>query len=56
VGKTALPYSPTTAFQVHDKLKHPTFGEGVVQRLLHPKKIEVLFSMDLKILIHGGAS
>jgi hypothetical protein len=47
-------YAANVAFQVKDRILHPTFGEGIVQKLLYPNKIEILFKMDLKILIHAG--
>lgn len=50
-GRTAVPYSTKTSFQVQDKLKHPQFGDGVVTKKVHPNKVEVLFSMDIKTLI-----
>lgn len=50
----ANPYSAKGQMAVKDKLAHPTFGEGVVTRLIHPNKVEVLFEMDLKVLVCGG--
>ena len=37
-----------------DKIKHPTFGEGIVNKLIYPNKVEVIFQSDVKILIHAG--
>jgi hypothetical protein len=47
-------YAANEPFGTGDRLVHPTFGEGIVQKLLYPNKIEVLFKMDLKTLIHSG--
>jgi hypothetical protein len=47
-------YAANEAFTSGDRILHPTFGEGVVQKLLYPNKIEVLFRMDVKTLIHSG--
>ncbi|MBS1958723.1 MAG: hypothetical protein JST80_04550 [Bdellovibrionales bacterium] len=47
-------YGADQVFMAGDRVKHPTFGDGVVQKLLYPNKIEVLFRMDLKTLIHSG--
>ncbi len=52
---SAKPYSPKTKFIIGDKVKHPSFGDGIVMKLLHPNKIEIVFQMDMKVLIHGGA-
>lgn len=46
------PYSPQGQFEVHDVIAHSSFGKGIVQKMLHPDKIEVLFEMDLKTLMH----
>jgi len=48
------PYSLKAAFNLGDKIGHPSFGEGVVNKLLHPDKIEVIFKTDIKILKHLG--
>jgi hypothetical protein len=47
-------YAANVAFTSGDRLAHPTFGDGVVQKLIYPNKIEVIFKSDLKTLIHGG--
>ena len=39
----ATDYSMTTAFKVKSLMNHPVFGLGLVQRLVGPRKIEVLF-------------
>jgi predicted Ser/Thr protein kinase len=47
-------YSPKSKFILGEKIKHTKFGEGVIHRMVHPNKIEVIFETDLKLLIHGG--
>lgn len=47
-------YSTKAKFAVGDKVKHPTFGDGIVMKHIYPNKAEVIFEMDLKILICGG--
>lgn len=47
-------YSPKGQFTLGDKIKHDTFGDGIVGRIIYPNKVEVIFRTDLKILIHGG--
>jgi hypothetical protein len=49
-------YAADQAFQSGDRISHPTFGEGIIQKLIFPNKIEVLFRGDLKTLIHAGKS
>lgn len=48
------PYSSKAEMGVGDRIAHPTFGEGVVTKIIHPNKAEIIFEMDLKILIIGG--
>jgi hypothetical protein len=48
------PYGMKTVFALGDKLNHPTFGEGIVGKLIYPNKLEVIFQHEMKVLIHGG--
>jgi len=48
-------YTMKSKFILGDKIKHPTFGEGIVGKLIYPNKLEVIFRTDIKVLIHGGA-
>jgi len=47
-------YAADEAFKPGDKVAHPSFGEGIVQKLIFPNKVEVLFRADLKTLIRSG--
>jgi hypothetical protein len=47
-------YTTKGAFLLGDKINHPTFGEGIVGKLIYPNKIEVIFRTDLKVLIYAG--
>lgn len=47
-------YGADQAFITGDRIKHPVFGEGIIQKLVFPNKVEVLFKMDIKTLIHAG--
>jgi len=53
-SQPAKAYSAKTPFLVGDRIQHSMFGEGVVNKLVYPNKIEVVFQMDVKTLIHGG--
>ncbi len=46
------PYGLKKAFDLGDKIQHPTFGDGIIGKLIYPNKIEVVFRHDVKILIH----
>jgi hypothetical protein len=50
------PYSTKGQFGLGDKLSHPTFGDGIVGKLIYPNKLEVIFRTDVKVLIHSGTS
>ena len=47
-------YSTKGAFILGDKIHHPSFGDGIVGKLIYPNKVEVIFRTDLKILIYAG--
>ena len=47
-------YSLTGTFGAEDKIDHGTFGMGVVNKLIKPNKMEVLFEEGTKILIRGS--
>jgi hypothetical protein len=49
------PYNTKGNFALGDKIGHPTFGDGIVGKLIYPNKLEVIFRTDVKVLIHGGA-
>lgn len=45
-------YSIRGSFQMGDLIDHPTFGQGVVEKLIDDNKIEVLFQDDFRTLMH----
>jgi len=47
-------YSTKAHFGLGEKLSHPTFGNGIVGKLIYPNKLEVIFQTDIKVLIHAG--
>ena len=47
-------YAANESFKLSDRIAHPTFGEGVVLKLIHPNKMEIIFRSDIKILIHAA--
>lgn len=49
-------YGAKNHFVLGDKINHPSFGHGIVSRLIYPNKIEIIFEHDLKVLIHAGGS
>lgn len=48
-------YAANESFLLGDRVNHPSFGEGVVQKLVYPNKMEIIFRMDIKVLVHAGA-
>jgi len=53
-NKPVRQYAATQAFGLGDRIAHPSFGEGIVQKLIFPNKVEILFRADMKVLIHAG--
>lgn len=49
----AKAYSPKDKYEPGDVLEHPTFGRGVTMAIKDGTKIEVLFEMGSKTLVHG---
>ena len=49
---TAKSYSIKESFLTGDVIDHPTFGQGVVEKLIDNNKIEVLFQDDYRTLMH----
>ncbi|NOT80220.1 MAG: hypothetical protein HOP07_14595 [Bacteriovoracaceae bacterium] len=45
-------YTIRGSFQMGDLIDHPTFGQGVVEKLIDNNKIEVLFQDDYRTLMH----
>ena len=43
-------YSIRGSFEPGDRIRHPSFGEGVVQCSPGPGKVEILFGSDRKLL------
>ena len=46
-------YSPKDRYEEGDVLEHPTFGRGVATLVKDATKIEVLFEIGSKTLVHG---
>lgn len=46
-------YKPATEFGEGAVLSHPTFGVGLVTRVLSDGKIEVIFPAGSKVLVHA---
>jgi hypothetical protein len=49
----AQAYSTKTNFNKGDLIDHPTFGQGFVERTFDGSKIEVIFEMEIKTLVHN---
>ena len=47
---SASVYSMQSSYAVRDLIDHPKFGMGVVQRLIDPNKMDVIFQDGLKRL------
>ena len=47
------PYRLSSTFEVGEAMKHPTFGKGFVSEVTSPKKIDVIFEVGMKKLVHN---
>ena len=54
-GSPLRSYASSESFKLGDRISHTSFGEGVVQKNIYPNKMEIIFRMDIKTLIHAGA-
>ena len=55
LGKSTTGFKDYTikgSFQMGDVINHPTFGQGIVEKLIDDNKIEVLFQDDYRTLMH----
>lgn len=50
---TRVKYSPKAKLGLGDVVDHTNFGEGVVTKVVHPDKAEIIFKSDIKMLIHS---
>ncbi len=46
-------YSVKTKYILGDIVDHPTFGPGVIDKLIDQDKIQVIFRHDIKTLMHN---
>lgn len=46
-------YRPVERFAAGDVIDHPTFGLGVVNRVLADGKVDVVFQAEMKTLVHA---
>lgn len=51
--RASIPYTPRVKLQLGDMVAHPSFGDGVVMKIVHPDKAELIFQHDIKLLIHS---
>ena len=55
LSRPTKPYSIKETFEVADRVEHPKFGTGVVERS-EPGKIEVFFPVGRKVLVQAKPS
>ncbi len=49
----AIKYSIKTKFEEGQIIEHPSFGTGVVDKMIDANKIEVIFEKCIKVLMHA---
>lgn len=48
--RVAKKYSMTGVYKMNELVRHPSFGFGVVQRVLGARKVEILFESGSKLM------
>lgn len=52
-SQPSISYTTKSKLNLGDKIDHPSFGEGVVEKMIYPNKVAVLFQSDIKVLVHN---
>ncbi|HEY8495126.1 MAG TPA: hypothetical protein VIN04_14635 [Myxococcota bacterium] len=52
LARAPRPYDARESYQPGDRVEHPAFGPGVVERLLGANKVQVFFSSGSRVLVH----
>jgi DNA-directed RNA polymerase subunit RPC12/RpoP len=55
IMKTPKTYRATEPFELGDVVDHPSFGRGVVVKLIFPDRMDVLFPGESKTLVRASA-
>lgn len=55
-NKPSKVYKPHFTFSVGDAIDHATFGRGIVEALPNDERIQVWFSGERRVLVHGRPS
>ncbi|MEK7705636.1 MAG: hypothetical protein AAB426_11805 [Myxococcota bacterium] len=50
---TARPYAPQSLLDAGALVRHPTFGVGIVSRVLSDDKVQVIFRDAARVLVHA---
>lgn len=50
---SARQYQPSTRLELGALVRHPTFGTGIVARLLADDKVQIVFADAARVLVHG---
>ncbi len=53
MSRPPRPYRPSERYEMGDRVSHPSFGQGVVQRTAGLTKVHVLFADGPKTLVHA---
>jgi hypothetical protein len=49
-------YRSTDCYRIGDRIEHPRFGAGVVDRVAGPEKIQVFFPDGHRVLVHARST
>jgi len=49
-------YRSSDCYAIGDRIEHPRFGAGIVDRVAGPEKVQVFFPDGHRLLVHGRGS
>lgn len=56
VERAPRPYDAADSYAPGDRVEHPAFGPGVVERVVGANKVQIFFAGGSRVLVHRRAS
>lgn len=53
LDRPPVPYSTRSTYRAGQRIEHPAFGPGVVERVLGATKVQVFFAVGSRVLAQG---
>jgi hypothetical protein len=52
-SRPVRPYRASDTYAPGDRVTHARFGDGVVERVVGPQKVQIFFTGGSRVLVHG---